>query len=60
MIPKKIWYKLGPRGLNDDTRGWTDTCMAQNPQYHAEFLTDKSADDFVVDKLADRPDIVDT
>ncbi|ROW01689.1 hypothetical protein VSDG_02183 [Cytospora chrysosperma] len=58
--PKKIWYKLGPRGLNDDTRRCTETCITQNPQYHVEFLTDQSADDFVKDKCADRPDIVKT
>ncbi|KUI57223.1 Initiation-specific alpha-1,6-mannosyltransferase [Cytospora mali] len=59
-IPKKIWYKLGPKGLNDDTRKWTETCITQNPQYHAEFLTDQSADNFVSKRFADRPDIVDT
>ncbi|KUI66500.1 Initiation-specific alpha-1,6-mannosyltransferase [Cytospora mali] len=59
-IPKKIWYKLGPKGLNDDTRKWTETCITQNPQYHAEFLTDQSADEFVRNRFSDRPDIVDT
>ncbi|ROW11631.1 hypothetical protein VMCG_01351 [Cytospora schulzeri] len=59
-IPKKIWYKLGPRGLNDEIRGWTGTCIKQNPQYHVEFLTDQSADDFVRDRFTYRPDIVDT
>lgn len=59
-IPKKIWYKLGPKGLSDDARGWTDTCISQNPEYHAEFFTDQSADQLVLDKYGDRPDIVDT
>lgn len=31
-----------------------------NPGYHVTFLTDESADEFVIDKYADRPDIVDT
>lgn len=35
-------------------------CITQNPQYHVEFVTDQSADDFVKDKFADRPDIVAT
>ncbi|KAI3395444.1 hypothetical protein diail_1307 [Diaporthe ilicicola] len=59
-IPKKIWYKLGPKGLSDDARGWTKTCISQNPEYHAEFLTDQSADEFVQDRYKSRPDIVDT
>lgn len=59
-IPKKIWYKLGPKGLSDDARGWTDTCISQNPEYHAEFFTDQSADKLVQDRYRDRPDIVDT
>ncbi|KAL1861688.1 hypothetical protein Daus18300_008656 [Diaporthe australafricana] len=58
-IPKKIWYKLGPKGLSDDARGWTDTCISQNPEYHAEFFTDQSADEFVQEIYMDRPDIVD-
>lgn len=59
-IPKSIWYKLGPKGLSDDARGWTDTCISQNPEYHAEFFNDKSADAFVLERYKDRPDIVDT
>lgn len=59
-IPKKIWYKLGAKGLSSDARGWTNTCITQNPEYHAEFLTDRSADDFVSERYADRPDIVET
>ncbi|KAI3398330.1 hypothetical protein diail_9422 [Diaporthe ilicicola] len=30
----------------------------QNPDYDVEFLTDDSADEFVIDRYADRPDIV--
>lgn len=59
-IPKKIWYKLGPKGLSDEARHWTDTCISQNPEYHTEFFTDQSADEFVQDRYTDRPDIVDT
>lgn len=53
-------YKLGAKGLSYDARGWTKTCTSQNPDYHAEFLTDQSADEFVREKYADRPDIVET
>lgn len=53
-------YRLGPKGLRDDERGWTNTCITQSPQYQAEFLTDQSADDLVKDRFAGRSDIVDT
>jgi alpha 1,6-mannosyltransferase len=59
-IPKKIWYKMGPKGLSDEARGWTATCISQNPEYHAEFFTDQSADEFVQGRYKDRPDIVNT
>lgn len=59
-IPKKIWYKLGAKGLSYGARSWTSTCISQNSGYHAEFRTDQSADDFVREKYADRPDIVGT
>lgn len=57
-IPKIIWYKLGPRGLNGDTRTWTDSCINSNPGYRAQFLTDETADEYVMKAFASRPDIV--
>lgn len=58
-IPKKIWYKLGPKGKNDDIRAWTETCIEQNPDYAYEFVTDAWADEWVEKTFAeDRPDIV--
>ncbi|KAK7943382.1 uncharacterized protein PG986_012495 [Apiospora aurea] len=59
-IPKKIWSKLGPKGLNDNTREWTETCIRQNPEYEPRYLTDADADAFVNTRFAHRPDIVDT
>ncbi|KAK8880193.1 Glycosyltransferase family 32 protein [Apiospora arundinis] len=60
-IPKKIWFKLGPNGLSDDARKWTDTCIQQNPGYEARFLTDADADAFVNARFAvTRPYIVET
>ncbi|KAK8015337.1 hypothetical protein PG990_008633 [Apiospora arundinis] len=60
-IPKKIWFKLGPNGLSDDARKWTDTCIQQNTGYEARFLTDADADAFVNARFAiTRPDIVET
>lgn len=57
-IPKVIWYKLGPKGLNKDTQEWTDSCITANPQYEAQFLTDEDADDFVKTAFVNRPDIL--
>jgi alpha 1,6-mannosyltransferase len=59
-IPKKLWYKLGPHGINDEIRGWTDTCIKNNPGYHVEFMTDESGDEWVKKAFAWRPDIVET
>ena len=56
-IPKILWYKLGPHGLNNDTRNWTSTCIEGNPSYTANFLTDLDAEEFVRDAFHDRPDI---
>lgn len=59
-IPKKIWYKLGPKGLSSDARNWTNSCLEKNPDYEAEFLTDDSADAWVQDTFGHhRPDIAD-
>jgi alpha 1,6-mannosyltransferase len=57
-IPKKIWYKLGPKGLNDETRNWIDSCLEKNPEYQHEFLTDETGDAFVKKNFISRPDIV--
>ncbi|CAN8104124.1 unnamed protein product [Discula destructiva] len=59
-FPRKIWYKLGPKGLSDEARAWTDTCITSNPQYEATFLTDETADAWVQQTYAHRPDIVET
>lgn len=59
-IPKKIWYKLGPKGLSDEIREWSASCIDKNPTYHAEFLTDSSSDEYVVRTFASHPDIVES
>lgn len=59
-FPKKIWYKLGPKGISDQVRNWTDTCIEQNHEYTAVFLTDAAADNWVRVSYAFRPDIVET
>lgn len=58
-IPEKLWYKLGPKGLNDQLRLYTDSCITQNPTFQTEFLTDASGDQFVRSHFAHRPDILD-
>ncbi|KAH6646642.1 initiation-specific alpha-1,6-mannosyltransferase [Truncatella angustata] len=60
-IPKKLWYKLGPNGLSEQLRRYSDSCITMNPTFRHEFMTDSSGDDFVKDKFgASRPDIVDS
>ncbi|KAK3367789.1 hypothetical protein B0H63DRAFT_423905 [Podospora didyma] len=46
-IPKKLWYKLGPKGLSDEARAWTDTCIRNNTDYRVEFMTEEAADVYV-------------
>ena len=57
-IPRVIWYKLGPRGLSEEARNWTDSCITSNPEYEAHFMTDESSDEYVRTAFASRPDIV--
>lgn len=57
-IPKKIWYKLGPKGLNDDTKKWIDSCIAANPEYQPTFMTDEASQSFIATRFSHRPDIV--
>jgi alpha 1,6-mannosyltransferase len=59
-IPEKIWYKLGPKGLSDQSRAWIDTCLKTNPTYQSEFMTDDLGDLYVKENFAVRPDIVET
>lgn len=59
-IPKIIWYKLGPHGLNNDTRSWSETCINGNPEYRAERMTEEEADAYVKRAYASRPDIVES
>ncbi|KAL2756625.1 glycosyltransferase family 32 protein [Sodiomyces alcalophilus JCM 7366] len=59
-IPKKLWYKLGPKGLNEKTQAWTDTCIKNNTDYEAVFLNDSAADAYVLRTFgASNPDLVD-
>lgn len=57
-IPRKIWYKVGPRGVTPKLQEWIDTCLNNNPSYKSEFMTDISGDEYVENKFSHRPDIV--
>ena len=57
-IPEKLWYKLGPNGLNSELQGYVDTCLTKNPTFQHEFMTDLSGDAFVKEHFASRPDIL--
>lgn len=59
-IPKQTWYKLGPKGLSDENREWTGSCIDKNPTYHPEFITDNSGDEYVARTFASRPDLVES
>lgn len=59
-IPKKIWYKLGPRGLTADVRTWTDSCIKQNPEYEHEFMTDELSEAWVAEHFTDDLELVET
>ena len=56
-IPKILQYKLGPLGLND-TRAWTESCIALNPDYDVQLLTDEDAEDSVYTAFSNRPNIL--
>lgn len=58
-IPQKFWYKLGPKGLSDDSLEHINTCLEKNPTYRREFLTDTSGDHYVREYFSHRRDIVD-
>lgn len=59
-IPNKIWYKLGPRGLTDETRNWTQTCIDLNPKAAYEFVTDDQGDKWVARVFAHNATVVQT
>jgi alpha 1,6-mannosyltransferase len=59
-IPEKIWYKLGPKGLSDDSKQWIGDCLMKNPTYRFEALTDDTGELYVKKYYDSRPDIVET
>lgn len=59
-VPDKIWYKLGARGLTDETRSWTQTCIDLNPEADYEFVTDDQGDEWVARVFADNVTVVQT
>ncbi|EUC27257.1 glycosyltransferase family 32 protein [Bipolaris zeicola 26-R-13] len=56
-ILKLIWYKLGPKGISNDVRNWTDTCIKSILDYQANFITDEGSDEYVRKAFAFRLDI---
>jgi mannosyltransferase OCH1-like enzyme len=59
-IPEKIWYKLGPKGLSEDSKQWIGDCLMKNPTYGFEALTDDTGELYVKKYYTSRPDIVET
>ncbi|KAF9249416.1 hypothetical protein DTO027I6_2338 [Penicillium roqueforti] len=58
-IPEKIWYKVGPKGLSDQSEEWLHDCLHKNPAHSAQIMTDLTGDQYVQENFGDRPDIVD-
>ncbi|KAG8162607.1 hypothetical protein KVR01_008372 [Diaporthe batatas] len=56
-IPKKIWYKLGPRGLTAQVQAWADSCIQQNPEYEHKFMTDELSDAWVAEHFSDHHEV---
>lgn len=59
-IPKKLWYKTGPKGLSDQSELWLRECLHKNPFHDTQIMTDETGDEFVTTNYAHRPDIVST
>ncbi|KUI60130.1 Initiation-specific alpha-1,6-mannosyltransferase [Cytospora mali] len=59
-IPRKIWYKLGPRGLSKEAKEWADGCLAKNPGYTAGYMVDENIDDWIKESFSHRPDVVES
>lgn len=57
-IPEKIWYKVGPKGLSDQSHEWLDDCLHKNPAHSAQIMTDLTGDQYVEQNFGHRPDIV--
>jgi mannosyltransferase OCH1-like enzyme len=60
LIPKKLWYKVGPKGLSPDSETWLQECLHKNPLHNTQILTDETGDAYVAEHFANRPDIVHT
>lgn len=58
-IPRKLWYKMGPKGISDDSREQIQNCLKRNPTYRHEFLSDTTAELYVRENYGYRPDVVD-
>lgn len=59
-IPKRLWYKTGPKGLSDQSENWLRGCLHKNPSYDTQIMTDETGDEYVSRHYAHRPDIVTT
>ncbi|KAJ5373069.1 hypothetical protein N7517_005075 [Penicillium concentricum] len=57
-IPERIWYKVGPKGLSDQSHEWLDECLHKNPAHSARIFTDLTGDEYVQENFAHRPDII--
>jgi mannan polymerase II complex HOC1 subunit len=56
-FPKKVW-QTGPKPITQDTRDKMETWFEHNPSYRHEVLSDDGGDQYVMEKYAHRPDIL--
>ncbi|KAL3453116.1 hypothetical protein BJX65DRAFT_160425 [Aspergillus insuetus] len=57
-FPAKIWHKCGPKGVSDHAQELMNIWLQKNPHFRHELLTDDSADQYVRERYAYWPEIL--
>ncbi|KAL3467367.1 hypothetical protein BJX64DRAFT_168291 [Aspergillus heterothallicus] len=59
-FPAKIWHKCGPKGVSDHAQELVNIWLQKNPNFRHELLTDDSADQYVRERYAFWPEVLET
>ncbi|KAL2829590.1 hypothetical protein BJY01DRAFT_123796 [Aspergillus pseudoustus] len=59
-FPAKVWHKCGPKGVSDHAQELMKIWLQKNPQFRHEILTDESADQYVRERYAYWPEVLET
>ncbi|KAL2817327.1 hypothetical protein BJX63DRAFT_109713 [Aspergillus granulosus] len=59
-FPAKIWHKCGPKGVNEHAQELMNLWLKKNPHFRHELLTDESADQYVRERYAYWPEVLET